>query len=475
MFKILIVDDEKWIVEYIRAIIEKHNPDLEIIGQCHNGITALEIITASTPDIVITDIRMPGMDGLELVKATNMKNLNTKFIIISGFAEFEYAQTAINNGAVGYCLKPLKVDQLVHLLQKTVDALKNSALSKLNLLDVMDDLSNHHHSHISDFAKKYNVEFGKTKSIMPVTSVGGFLALPSDINFLSLKTGAKKWFYLIECQKPEDIKRLLVTIADHTPKSIGIGSRIEKTSEIHRAINETELSAFHFFINGIRKIYDITEVSRTSDIKSILVKLKEAMGSADTNLLESIFDMLEEVIDRKELNVYQTLYIFNSCMLLFKQKNESHDEVHYNYEMLVQNFENANHMLRYIKLQILQTIEQSDNFHYKELKNVTFKQILKYINRNYNQQISMQSVSQEFHLNISYLCQLFRKELGKTFTEYLNEIRINNACDLLKNSDASLDDISEKVGYNDYFYFNRIFKKLTGKPPKKYKNEAHTC
>lgn len=473
MYSALIVDDEKWITEYIRAIIERNNPGIEVIGLYENGVTALDAIEKSKPDIVITDIRMPGIDGLDMIRKVKEKGLESKFIIISGYAEFEYAQRAINYGAVGYCLKPLNAHQLLQLLQKTVEILRSSRSSGLNIIDVMDDISRSSEYNITDFGKLYNVNFSKSGYIMAVTTVGGPLGFPAGTNSLSIKTGISKWFHLIECKHPDSLAKIPAAASNQSVKSIGTGNRVEKSSDIVRAVKETELAAFNFFITGIRKIYDISEVSRSTDIKAIISRLTEAVSNTDMNTVDDIFKSLDEIIGKRALNVHQALNLFNSCIMLCKQENECYDEIYYDYGNLVQSFENAGQMLKYIKSQILLAFEQSSNNQYKDLKNITLKQILKYIDRSFSQQITVQSVSTEFHVGISYICQLFRKELGKTFTEYLNEIRIGNACDLLRNSDLSLDEIGEKVGYNDYFYFNRVFKKITGKPPKKYKTSFY--
>lgn len=113
MLKLLIADDERIIRETISSIIDWEKEDIEVIGLCKNGIEAYDMILDESPDIVLTDIRMPGMDGLELIRRISQTNLNTQFIILSGFGEFSYAREAMRFGVRHYLLKPCNEIQIL--------------------------------------------------------------------------------------------------------------------------------------------------------------------------------------------------------------------------------------------------------------------------------------------------------------------------------------------------------------------------
>ena len=112
MLKILIVDDEPDICELIHKLIDWEELELTSLGSSQNGIDAMEIILRQKPDIVITDIQMPGMTGLEMIEKASQQKLQTKFIVISGYREFEYAQQAIRFGVEDYLLKPISKTDL---------------------------------------------------------------------------------------------------------------------------------------------------------------------------------------------------------------------------------------------------------------------------------------------------------------------------------------------------------------------------
>ena len=117
MLKLVIADDERIIRETISTIIDWKQYDIELVGLCKNGLEAYDMILDESPDIVLTDIRMPGMDGLELIQRISQTDLNTQFIILSGYGEFEYAKTAMKYGVRHYLLKPCSEVQILESIQ----------------------------------------------------------------------------------------------------------------------------------------------------------------------------------------------------------------------------------------------------------------------------------------------------------------------------------------------------------------------
>lgn len=118
MLKVIIADDEKMICSLISQLLDWEELGYEIIGMAHTGIDALEMITEKKPDVVISDIRMPGYDGLELIKRTKEAGIEAEFVMISGFKQFEYAQNAMKYGVKYYLLKPIEEDKLKEIVQE---------------------------------------------------------------------------------------------------------------------------------------------------------------------------------------------------------------------------------------------------------------------------------------------------------------------------------------------------------------------
>ncbi len=135
MYKIVVVDDESLVLKSLKACIDWNECGFELIGEANEGDKAYDLILALQPDVVITDIRMPGMNGLELIQKANEAGFKGHFIVISGFAEFDYVQKAIKHGVLGYCLKPFDKVEIAEMLMKAKVILKErQTLDEMELL-----------------------------------------------------------------------------------------------------------------------------------------------------------------------------------------------------------------------------------------------------------------------------------------------------------------------------------------------------
>lgn len=134
MIKTIIVDDEVWVCKLICNIVDWGSYGYEVVRQVYSGTEALEVIAAEKPDLVFTDIRMPGIDGLSLIREAGKINPGTKFVIISGYSDFEYAKTAIDLNVLGYLLKPVEPEDLSSLLMRLEDGVFGSAAENSNSL-----------------------------------------------------------------------------------------------------------------------------------------------------------------------------------------------------------------------------------------------------------------------------------------------------------------------------------------------------
>ncbi len=129
MYKAVIIDDEKWVIRSLRAMIAKNDRDFETVGEAYNGVQGWNLMMQLRPDLAFVDVRMPGMGGLELMQKANETHIPTLFAVISGYAEFAYAQKAIVNRAIGYCLKPFSQSEIDETLQKAKQILGERRLS----------------------------------------------------------------------------------------------------------------------------------------------------------------------------------------------------------------------------------------------------------------------------------------------------------------------------------------------------------
>lgn len=175
MNRIFIADDEMWIIVGLKRLIEKTGLPFQVIGEANNGVAALEAIEEKKPDILFTDIRMPGYNGLELLELLNEKGIDIKVIFISGYADFEYAQSAIRLGAYDYLLKPVEQDKLSDVLERLMgesgqreDAPEESELNPSMIKQVIKEIKQSYTENITltDLAKKYGISVGHLSGLV---------------------------------------------------------------------------------------------------------------------------------------------------------------------------------------------------------------------------------------------------------------------------------------------------------------------
>lgn len=177
-YSILIADDERWVLLGIRRLVEKTGLPFQVAGLAENGIDALELLMECHPDVLITDIRMPGMDGLELMKEIRKKKLDTKVVLVSGYAEFDYAQKAIRMGAVDYLLKPVEAETFAKVLENLEKMLDERGgkqeeqpeeiLNPSALENIVEEIQSRYNENITltGFSEKHNISAGHLSNLL---------------------------------------------------------------------------------------------------------------------------------------------------------------------------------------------------------------------------------------------------------------------------------------------------------------------
>ena len=174
--RVYIADDEVWIIIGLKKLIEKSGLPFQIIGEANNGVAALEEIEEKKPDILFTDIRMPGYNGLELMERLNEKGLPMKVVFISGYADFEYAQSAIRLGAFDYLLKPVDQDKLQEVLERLLageegrqdEDSEEAAVNPSTIKMIVGEMKQHYTENITltDLSRKYGISPGHLSGLI---------------------------------------------------------------------------------------------------------------------------------------------------------------------------------------------------------------------------------------------------------------------------------------------------------------------
>lgn len=354
MYKVMIVDDEPNIRKGLRYIINWEDYNFKVSLIAKNGIDAIEKIKSTYPDLIITDIKMPGLDGLEFIKYVRkeLHDENLPFIILSGYDNFDFAKKAIKYNVSSYLLKPIDEDELVKIL-KIID----NELSQKNIFEYF----------YNKRVEKFNQNFSEIEQI--------------DI--------------------------LIKAIQDNN------GSLIEETVD-----------------NIIDNFAEINLHPR-------LIKIH-----LDNFLIE-----LSTIINDMEGNI---------------------DDIIKDYSLFESNISNLN--IVKIKYNLIEFSLECGSYIAELKQNCgVVNKVKQYIKTNYCENIKLKDIAKKYYINSAYLGQLFKKETGLNFSQYLNEVRIENAKKLLRRTNLHVYQIADKVGYRNSDYFIIKFKKNEDCTPMEYK------
>ncbi|WP_291648251.1 response regulator [Clostridium sp.] len=406
--KILIVDDDKIIRLGLKKIINRLFPQYEVIAEFQNGLVAFEYLKNNKIDLVITDIKMPIMTGSELIeKSVKEMEDSPIFIVLSGYDEFTYVRDTMKFGAFNYLLKPIKQDELKKVICEAKIKIKENKKQD-NILNKSIEILK------KDFFR--HILFSNAES-----------NYKTDKSFLEdIQLNENYIYKLIVIEKGKDEKEL---IKDYI-KNI-----------INRYVN-VEYILFNFEGNSYVVLY--------SDISN---------GVCDKELNKYIEDKTSLFLENN-INVYimectNELYKLKEQSVKFRKiKNTIYDEGKAKKYFLKVSDEKK-------------VLEEESNIN----TNLTVIKLAKqYIINNFNKNISLKEVADEVFLSQNYLSELFKKEVGEGFYDFLTEYRIKVAKELLITTNLKVYEIATKVGYNDAITFGRAFKKVTGYTPNSFRN-----
>ena len=537
MLKVLIADDEVKVIQLIEYLVDWNAFGMEIAFRINDGKKALDTILAQRPDVVITDIRMPVINGIELVSRTRQAGLSPYFVIISGYSEFEYAQKAIQMGVEDYLLKPLKKKDLEQVLtrirdkyrlQEQTDEEKSDLLSRLSdrmkkakdtlLTDIIVKGSRIPVSmSAAEFLEEYGFSLENADMECLVTHI--YTGYPSDSSVSEeeyrfilpklqealearlapfarevVSTIYKK--EIITLLVHNQISRTILTDQLHKLKinvlnyrsiypglqvAIGMSSRFTAIDDLPAAYREARSSLIRRFTQRDSMLLECgpadpaekpeSKLITPSDRKALLQKLELLDADAFSTVAESCFDRI-----RKESRSPQmTAQAYASLCETFSFGLQSLDQI--SPDLLLASEELAAYFDRLysweeVRDQWLATASRILSSYSEERRSLEDKPIRmakQYIQEHYNEAISLETVSSEVGFNPAYFSTIFKKATGQNFMDYVKEVRINSAKDLLIHTSLDVAEIAQSVGYSDIKYFSRLFRKATNLTPSDYR------
>ncbi|MDR0267884.1 response regulator transcription factor [Paenibacillus sp.] len=506
MYKVFIVDDEPFIIEGLYDILDWSSLGLEIVGHAENGQQALDALASIPVDLLITDISMPIMNGLSLIAEARRIYPELKVIILSGFNEFDYLKQGMMLGIENYLLKPINIEELESTLRSTtekmdstrsvelyrafdVQILKDNTLyrwltgqiaesefqERVDLLGL--DLKNPYlvvsalRSKGEGTAEVLNRIGGLLEDHKEITSfrdVDGDLVLIGNLQHWT--QGKRNFVDLLEgiLHEQSGLKELL---------QVGIGSVVQLPEEARLSYKEAKQSLEYFMVYPDRSIidYKLLEEERERSGGGLPMHWGEyaklILAREQEGLMQKIRDYFEQMqkaegVRPEDLRNTALELVIRFKMELEQIKHTDESDIFTKGLSSVRSSDTIEELVVSLQEVANETISSL----LQDVKNPVVNQVLGFIHDHYADELSLKTLGAQYHIHPVYLGQLFHKETGDSFAEYINKYRIEKAKEQLKNTNMKVQEIARNVGYWETGYFYKQFKKYVGISPTDFKS-----
>lgn len=530
MYRIMLVDDEPLILAGITSMLDWEAHDCRIVGKAVNGQQALDKMEELKPDIVITDIKMPAMDGLEFMRRCKERGYQAQFILLTNLEEFSLARQAIHLGAVEYLVK---LEMTEELLAKALEAAVRQCESVRTALTEEPGIVYTPQEQIQDYFRRilvYDMD-GKADPALektirerfeePVLVLLHFHYGNESFSSEFTREDQKKvmgfaedivsemirGFFDQSCLVRRDQNEFILVLS-----AGGIGDYQERIQQMGRKFVSVIRDYFEVSATvavsqkgkGLEELSDLLyqvmcamnytyydwsepvifysekcEESRkhTSDFNISFLKkdLGQSIRQRDTERFGKIMDQVIELLIEQRparpqvINGCSRLYYF--IMSCFEEENDK--EFPYALDIVGQlnRMGNLNDMIQWIcgfRDKVAAVLEK----HKKERPDKYVELAQQYVQKHYQEKITLRQAAEELGVSQGHLSSMFKKQTGQTFTDYVNDVKVNKAKELIASHQYMMYEISDMLGFDTQYYFSTVFKKVAGCTPRDYELEV---
>ena len=533
MLKVLIADDEKMICSLISQLLDWNALGYEIVGMAYTGVDAYEMIRKEQPDVIISDIRMPGYDGIELIKRTKEAGIEAEFVMISGFKQFEYAQNAMKYGVKYYLLKPIEEDKLQEIaeeikdailsrkqhdhyrnqleleIQETRDKMKKRFLTSMLFGEQesrkIADCNSINQEYSTSFKEgvfqavfiKVDTDRGEEESIgSMIEKLEKYTDILGDVCEEHITTEMHSGIITLVNYKFEQealVRKKIEEMYEEIKKYIdrfegfsvvlGVGRKMDHFLESNLCL-KTAIDAikYRIRISNTNIIYLENYQFEPYDIDKIVTEgkkqayLSKVVSGDIRGAQECLAATLREI--RYSGGSYSPILFFDILIAyvdLLTDYCKQQDLYSEEYERNLKKWNVSTDNIRSEKMLLAVTeelIRETLEYAAEEKKSKDIKpirEIKKYIEENYMEESSLGQLAELVDMNASYLSSVFKKETGMTYSEYLILCRVKQASRLLVETNLSIGEIAHQSGYQDARYFSKQFSKQVGLKPSEYR------
>lgn len=534
MCKLLVVDDEHLERQAIQFLVHTRCPEIKVVGEADNGETAVQAAVQQRPDMVVMDIRMPGMNGLEAMAVICRRLPDVKVIILTAFDEFDYAREAVKLGAVEYLLKPVRPDELVRVLNKVADQVREEKRRQAETIALRRQLEQAipyiQMSLVYDLMTGSIVSADEVRERAALCGVrlDAVATMVLDIDHFARLTRhdseldkqlLKQQVYHTVCQAigssglvmPFSSDSLVVIISvdsslnsDQMTKAvitaaevirdkvssalgltvtIGVGRCYQNLKDAGRSYTEALAAVRQGFFVGTNRVIHIERLPNhvAGSVvypfhieKTILDKVRCGERHAAKT---AICRLLDEIVAGSNSMVSVQASVLELLVVLSRAAVEGGASIE---QPILLNFDSINALEKCRSPEAVQRWLQEavDQYFDNMLENRStvnrrvINKACEYISQNYRHNLTLEEVAQTVHLSPYYFSRLFKQETGKNFVEYLTAIRLEKAKKMLRDTQFSITRVAMEVGYHDASYFSRVFRQETGMTPNQYRTNT---
>lgn len=504
MYQMMIIDDEEIVRGGLKKLIPWEENGFSICAEGTDGLDGLKKLLLFQPSLVLIDLKMPGIGGIEVIRRAREQGFHGEFFILTGYSDFEFAKSAISLGVKEYLLKPVDEDELTELLKvlkKDLDkkqkqkqylslSEKNAKQEMLrNLLLYIDDKAV-----LRERAAMYHINFSYPLFCVAILlrtdkEQPGIKKPPSEEKLAIMVCGledeieyvsfADKWVFICKGRKYSEFLNKLLTNNERLLKLYGesyfiaMGHNVTYWEDLHYSYECAEmLSEYRFSFIGEASvtIRSLEKLSNSEEINfyEVIAPLVEigCVDNIEIELKKISENCKIKLMKESEIKIMFSHNIFLIQLMLEDRYPQKKAEFQ-NYQLImnqIKDMENLDKLIEFIADYLVQASKliasaSADN---------VIRRIYAYLEKNYQNDLKLETIAKMFNYNSAYLGKIFKKEMGESFNNVIDKIRIENAKKLLSETDLKVYQVSEKVGYSNIDYFYAKFKKYVGVSPKEF-------
>lgn len=509
--KVLIADDESIVLEGLQCIIDWESLGFSILSLAKNGEETLDKILNLQPDLVVLDIRMPKLTGIEIIQIAREKGFEGHFIILSGYSDFTYAQTAIKYGVDFYLTKPIDEEELENAVTMVRNFIENEKKTSITFHQYRENardtiIRNIITGHQKDYSNLNLKDFYLSTDLYQVViyerynkedvfqSAWDFAELlrvsNEDHNTFDPIVIDKHNFVLLKGElATERFERLLSHYAVNPQKGspldslfLAYGRKVYRPEDIVLSYRDSCLLLNRrFFCKPKQYVLGYESLPNASEYTDCISdNLAKQYAAAFSNYIQtqnrsSITELMNELQQKLFFSIDDVSSIKHFLIDIYLQIKH---KISHTYEKLEMPFSTNSSIIdliesKYYLYEIVEILMEQFEICMNALGSPSSEgimdNILYYINHNYTDNLKLETIAPLFGYNSAYLGKIFTKQVGESFNSYLDRVRIDHSKELLQKDQLKVYEIAERVGYKNVDYFHKKFKKYVGESPAEYR------